>query len=159
MNMDTIQIWLNMSSPESDQPSVVLQQQQYDDSDPAIQICEWIPTKTLAKQTQELCRTPPRAHQSIMVCVVSSNVLHNRHCFSFSTSAIFWAFFFYGSFFIMKLFYVMMMIKNLCCSSIVFKYLMSLKYGLKLVWTSDPALCSVFYCSHELLRYMSWYFF
>lgn len=39
--------------------------------------------------------------------------------------------------------------QKLWCSSIVFKYLMSLKYGLKSVWTSDPAAPAVSFVSLE----------
>lgn len=62
-------------------------------------------------------------------------VLHNFRCFFCFYQCSLLAF-------SMVLFYNEVVLcddQKLWCSSIVFKYLMSLKYGLKSVWTSDPA--------------------
>lgn len=84
--MDSVHIRLNLNAPV--QPPAVLQQ--HGDSD---LVCERIPSEPLAKQKDQ-CRTRLRARQSdVGLCRILQNVSHNLHCFSFSTSAIFWAFF------------------------------------------------------------------
>lgn len=76
-------------------------------------------------------------------CIVFLNVLHSFFLFlsvlSFGL--------FYGSFYNEV---VLCDDQKLWCSSIVFKYLMSLKYGLKSVWSSHPAVLTVFFLSFLL---------
>lgn len=82
-----------------------------------------------------------------------SSVQHGLHCIS-KCVAVFFLFLsvlsfglFYGSFYNEV---VLCDDQKLWCSSIVFKYLMSLKYGLKSVWSSHPAVLTVFFLSFLL---------
>lgn len=118
-------------------------QQHHGASDPTWQMCLWFWCASLAKHNISAISTVQhlRTHLSNMDCIVCLFFVAFFLCvaqlplFLLFLSVLSFGLL-YGSFYNEV---VLCDDQKLWCSSFGLKYLMSLKYGLKSVWTSDPA--------------------